>query len=307
MKKIFLVFWVLILLIGVPSVGTGRVVENWGTSKAAGAVAGAGMVQAHELGLGLGQWQELEQDGQDEAIGVEAKAWIGETKDGLVRAESSYAYIEESTTLYSLPENGLAGGESVAVTSLPSTYFCEILGEVAEYSGYYKVGYLDIVGLVKKESVSIVDYTPKYKFASAKIRIAEDVTGVNLRTEPNHKTGSVVYTATGEDKEFIWYGEIVGSIPIQGIDIDRWYYTRLVKGDTTYYGYVYSAYMMADTIPPNVIEPIEDDTDGKGAVDTMPAPLEGVTLYIVIGALSLPAVLIIWLLFRKRPNKAAGS
>jgi len=214
------------------------------------------------------------------------------------RADASFAYIDEDTTLYSLPENGLDGGESVAITNLPATYFCEILSDSNEYTDYYKVGYLDLVGLVKKDSVSIVDYTPKYKFASPKIRIADDVTGINIRNRPDNKNGDIVYTATN-DEDFIYYGDIVGASPTAGID--KWYYTRLIDGDTTYYGYVYSIYVVADTIPPNIVEPEDGNQNNSGSVGDKASALQGTLLYIVIGSLSIPAVLIIWLLFKKRP------
>jgi len=213
----------------------------------------------------------------------------------LADTETTFAHIDSNTSLYQIPSQG---NQLTVMTSLPATYFVEIIGEQGDY---YQVGYLDIVGLVSKDSVTVVDYTPKYKFASPAIRISKDVTGVNIRTAPDDTNSTVIYTATSADTEFIYYGDVKGTSPIFGID--KWYFVRLIDDVNVFHGYVYSAYTIADSIPNNVIE-AEPDDKNDSQNNSKPTLLQGTTLYIFIGALCIPAVLIIFLLFKKHSPKS---
>jgi len=141
--------------------------------------------------------------------------------------------------------------------------------------------------------------------ASPKIRLATDANNVNIRKQPNTDTDNIECVVSTDDTDFIYYGDIVGSAPTA--NITKWYYVRLITGDIVHYGYVYSVYVKADTIFDNIIEEMPNEND-NGDVTNKPTLLEGTTLYIFIAALSIPAVLIIYLLFKKRtPTKKSGD
>ncbi|MCL2599388.1 MAG: hypothetical protein FWD76_05735, partial [Firmicutes bacterium] len=119
------------------------------------------------------------------------------------KPEQQYALMDSDTDLYSNTSD-----EPTVLTGLPASYFVEILEDKGDY---YAVSYLDIVGFVKKESVTLVDYTPKYQFATPRIQLGKDVAGVNIRTSPDTDTGSVVYTVGKTDLDFIYYGKVDGT------------------------------------------------------------------------------------------------
>jgi hypothetical protein len=86
----------------------------------------------------------------------------------------TYALIGNDCVLYA-DEN-----LSNSLFTLPKTYFVQVLGE---NNDIYKVSYLDVVGFVKAESTTIVDYVPLNKFPSSiSCVVSNDGNTVTLRS-----------------------------------------------------------------------------------------------------------------------------
>lgn len=199
-----------------------------------------------------------------------------------------FLFMPAQTTLYS--------SDLTPVVTLPAGYFC-ILSDGEEKAGYTAVMYDDLIGYVKSDAVTAVDYTPVNKYeTNVQFRCDNDGQPVNLRSAPRKSAGIITVlpaTATGHS-----YGAVNGDVLMTGGG-DVWYYVRYdgVRG------YCYYAHISVDPTPPNVIEKEPDEVFDE-PTSTPPAEDEtqGLPRYaaiLLIVALCIPVPIIMFYLFRK--------
>lgn len=219
----------------------------------------------------------------------------------------TYGILTDGATLYSNSAEGYK-----AVTSLPKDYFVVLLGE-ENTEGYFSVSYLDVTGFVKSDKVVKVDYEPKYKYAeNNSLTLTNDGQEINVRSAPDHAADNVIKELS-EGTKLYYYGTVSGSAQVAALG-DAWYYVRFSDGDEIRRGYVYSLYVVADPIPPNVIEkaeqqsadsPSEDEENPSPVIEKDPGDftLDRTGEIIIIVSLCLPVIVIMYLLFRQPPGK----
>lgn len=209
--------------------------------------------------------------------------------NGKATAENAklvYAEILNGCVLYS--DDGL----TTPVTVLPQTYFVTI---IESRDDCLRVTYKNVDGYVSADSVSLVDFTPKTKFASAKLKLLNDGGTVNVRSEPDHTSANVI-ARLSDGASLYYYGTIPGTIQNEVIG-DEWFCVELESGR----GYVYSMYAQAEPIKQNVIE-VEPEPD---VPDPLPeSTATGTGEYFFIAALCLPVIILMYLLFKNDSNSA---
>lgn len=198
----------------------------------------------------------------------------------------SYALMSVGTTLYT---------ETLTpIVTLPPTYFIGIVDEAKTANGMYHVVYNDIDGYVYASEVEVVDYTPKYKYeTTVTFTVNNDGQSANLRSEPNHLAASIL-TVLPSGASGYCYGEVIGTSLITAFG-GLWYYVRI--GD--YRGYIYGAHATVTTTPENTIE--AEVTIAPGTDDTEEV-LPDTFAIILILLMCVPAVGVMYLIFKKRPT-----
>ncbi|MBR2970200.1 MAG: hypothetical protein IKC48_00140 [Clostridia bacterium] len=201
----------------------------------------------------------------------------------LAQTPFSYGYMPSPTTLYADPEC------SVAITTLPQTYFVIILGE---NEGVYHVSYRDVSGYAT--GIEAVDYEPKTKHAQSSFTTCNDGYPVKLRLYPSADSEVLCEIPDGEGGYY--YGDASGSPLIEQVG-DKWYYVSYGKQPTL--GYVYSSQVSVSEFSPNVVEKIEREESEEAS-----SPLSDDTDFVLIALLCVPAVLIIYLAFRDKTRSS---
>ncbi len=201
-----------------------------------------------------------------------------------------YALLPEDTVLYAAAADGY-----VPMFTMPRTYFVILLS--ADKNGYTSASWLDVTGFVETAKVEAVDYTPVTKYPTRNLTAANDRNPVNIRSAPDHTADNII-GAIPDGASAAVYGETTGSELIPQVG-GLWYYVRYTENDRSVYGYVYSAQVAAEPVTENVIEretpaaadPVEEDGE-LGASAKIG----------VIAALTVPAVIVMLLIFRPAPK-----
>lgn len=209
-----------------------------------------------------------------------------------------YAQILAGTTLYSKLDDTYT-----AITTLPETYFVIVAEKSSDKT---KVLYSDLEGYVDDDKLNYVDYEPVNKYATAKLSFSEDsgIPYVNIYSKPNANLS--ISTKLGDLQSSIkidYYGTVEGA-SIDDTNNKTWYYVKFTTQDTVTYGYIHKyTYIKAVPISANVVlkemvkkEPSSTSTLADFDPDT-------VLTIILILALCIPAVLIMFYLFKKPDKK----
>ena len=201
----------------------------------------------------------------------------------------------EQVYLYKTPTNN--NSASNIFFELPKTYFVELL---SKEENFYQARYLDVVGYVKKDSVQAVEQTPINPFLSnINFRVYAELSE-QLRSSPGIDSNSNLITAIPHlNKSLTYYGKIPGQCLIEG-RTNVWYYCKF-SADKDYYGYVYSDFCdEMNPIPSNTeeIKYINNPTfePVKTQINTIPEDSNAVS--IIVGVLSIPAIIFLFLLLR---------
>lgn len=190
-----------------------------------------------------------------------------------------YGILKDDAVLYS------DAGLSRAITTLPSSYFVILIG----FNGSaYRVSYLDIDGYLSAAAIEPVDYEPKYKYASAGFTVTNDGQSANVRSSPDHTQNNIVTTLESGARG-LYYGTVKGTSLIPEVG-DLWYYVRY-SSEPYLYGYIYKSQITAETIPANIIERVEPPAEPQEPTDFVS--------YIIIAALTIPALVIMLFVFKK--------
>ena len=213
-------------------------------------------------------------------------------------ADVRYCRILDGAVLY----RNQTDGDAVANVffPLPKDYFVE---HVSDSGAYYFVRYADLSGYVPRNAVEQVSYKPKYAYPSEqRLSLNTDGNPLNVRSLPKASTDFLIDSIPASVTQIGYYNALSGESVIPGID--EWYYVYYTSGDSVKRGYVYGGYVRVSAGIP-AADPLAIDED---ALPTSGTPADtrlftdNVLRLLVIIALAIPALFIIYLLFRKQPK-----
>lgn len=215
--------------------------------------------------------------------------------------QTYYAQISNNQSyLYAEPQNT----DSAKMFILPQTYFVELLSSHDE--SFYSARYNDIYGYVLKTQVKPVKNIPTTPFlTNINFRIFVPG-GADLRSSPyNNGTLNLVYSIPFLDNNIAYYGQVQGEEVISKKG-NIWYFCKYYNDNLSYNGYVYAPLCdCLSTITNNteIVEFLDPSqlTFKEDILDTSGEVFEGLsqtTTTIIIIAISLPCLLLIYLLFK---------
>ncbi len=210
--------------------------------------------------------------------------------------EQYYAKIQtDSVYLYTQPNQS----NEFRLFRLPTSYFVLLTAEAN--NEFYSCKYGDVTGYVKKEEVTAMNGTPVSPYANfANFRVFA-LDGLEMRSSP-YKTPLNVLTEVGYlEDNLIYYGSIEGDqlIPKKS---NTWYYCKYISENENYFGYLYSTFCDELTEIPLNMETFSK-VEGELFPITIPekkpsSELSGTAKTLIIVGVSLPCVLILYLLIK---------
>lgn len=212
------------------------------------------------------------------------------------KKQSYYAKIEgDQTFFYSDPIDQ----DSSKMFILPQSYFV-YLTDIAN-DDFFKAQYKDLYGFVKKQEVTVMNGSPKTPFASVSFTIANPE-GLALYASPSFTNSTQLARVDYLTIISTYYGIMPGeNIP----DLDNsWYYCKINKDQTDIFGYAYSYFCYKiSSIPTNteifeiINQPVFESTPSTSQ------PLSEVAMAFIVIGVSLPCLLIIYLLIKPSMKK----
>lgn len=181
---------------------------------------------------------------------------------------------------------------------LPKTYFVEL---TAKHGDFYEARYQDFKGYVKKDSVQAIEGTPINPFlTNISFRVYAELSQ-NMRSSPTTQssTSNLITTIPNLTKNITYIAKVQGECLIEG-RTDIWYYCKYTSTQD-YYGYVYSDF--CDEMP-KITENTEEVTyitNPTFEIYTPPTntiPITSNAVGIVIGILSIPALIFVFLIMK---------
>lgn len=223
-------------------------------------------------------------------------------------SQTYFAQITNNQTyIYQSPEKS----DASKIFLLPQTYFVELLDSHDE--SFYSARYDDIYGYVLKTQVKPVKNIPAIPFLqNINFRIFVPG-GADLRSTPyNNGTINLVYSVPFLDNNIAYYGTIQGEEVISKKG-NIWYFCKYYTDNLSYTGYIYSPLCDCLTTIPNNTESVEflepNELHFKeDIIQSSGEAFEGLsqtTTTIIIIAISLPCLLLIYLLFK--PTRMAQA
>lgn len=197
-----------------------------------------------------------------------------------------YAKINQSEVyFYSQPIDS----SDYQLFSIPESYFVLLLDN--ENQDFYYAQYDDLFGYVKKTQVVAMDGTPSMPYPTLYYRIFA-LDGMHMYSSPYLQEQYEVAYIPYLTESIIFYGYAKGdSIPGKS---NLWYYSKL---DNNEYGYVYSVFCDNLTILENTeVFSIIDNPDFTSANN--PQSLSSVAMTFIIIGVSLPCIVVIYLLIK---------
>lgn len=181
---------------------------------------------------------------------------------------------------------------------LPKTYFVELL---SKHGDFYEARYLDLFGYVKKDCVQAVSSTPSKPFLEdVNFRVyAELSQSLWSSPYPNLSSTNLVTTLPNLTKNLNYYGTIQGESLIEG-RTNIWYFCKY-SAEADYYGYIYSDFcdeMTAINQNNENISFITNPTFETNIQQPKSIPTNNNSVGIIIGILSIPALIFVFLLLK---------
>ena len=198
---------------------------------------------------------------------------------------------------------------------IPQTYFVEILSKVSDE--FFEAQYLGIRGYVRKSDIDFVAGTPQNPFADKISFRVFAQNGLNLRSSPKESEGIAnrLTTIPFLETNLQYIGMIEGEEAISNRG-NIWYYCNYFRMDETLTGYVYAGYcdMLTNIVQnteqlPVIPEPNFEQTSiknqtsdiGDGSLNKLSKRAQ----ILIIVSVSLPALIILYLLFK--PTKIVAN
>ena len=200
--------------------------------------------------------------------------------------------VETNVMLYDAP-NGRQ------ITSLPQTYFAHVTGTVGDF---FNVIFYDLTGFIRQNAVTKVDFEPITKFATGNLSVMRGGT-VPIFSRPTHLEASAIfYTPRGASH--IFYGTISGSIPYRTEEGYTWYFIRFLNSSgQNEWGYVHSSNVNSSVIPPNDVQKVMIYAPEEPIFTPPEFNFPPYLTVVFIVALCIPAILVMFLIFKK-PKKS---
>ena len=206
--------------------------------------------------------------------------------------EQPFIHFEHSTAVLYESHNGFMR----PVTTLPQSYFAQV---VAQNADFFEVIYYDLRGFVRRDAAVLVSYQPVNIFGTGRLIISGDVVAVNIRSRPDHLVAHNIVGQAPHGAELLFYGTIEGTSPDPRLG-STWYFVRFTQQNgTVAHGYIYSASVTSMPIPQNVIEWVMVYAPNEPVITPPAIDFPPYLTAIFIITLSIPAVLIMILLFKK--------
>jgi len=179
---------------------------------------------------------------------------------------------------------------------LPKTYFVEL---ISQHENFYQARYLNFTGYVKKDSVQAVSNTPINPFLNnITFRVYAELSQ-HMQTSPTDINSENIITKIPYLSNNITYlGKINGESLIQG-RTNVWYFCKYTS-DQDYYGYVYSDFCDEMTSIQANTEDVTFITNPtfEKAPENKTIPITNNAVSIIIGILSIPALIFIFLIIK---------
>lgn len=189
--------------------------------------------------------------------------------------------------------------------ALPETYFVHLLGTADDSQAFYLARFKNLTGYVQKSDVEVVKGIPLAPYPEDMSFRVFVPGGTDLRSTPDASSpfniiASIPYMTTN----LVYYGTQKGD-EVTTQRGDEWYYCRYLTPQGEYTGYVYAGYCdLLPTLTPNTetSEPLGEEIFQPTASQqppTRPTPTlsKGVQIIVIVG-ISIPCILIIYLLFK---------
>lgn len=173
---------------------------------------------------------------------------------------------------------------------LENTYFVEIVGETEDA---YRVNYNGIGGYVKHTAVRKVDGIPTTPYPSD-IRLLTYNKNCYLRLTPESNENNKISILPANCESLKYIGKTIGET-VEDFGKDTWYYVEYLNVK----GYIYSSYVSSiSSIFPNG-EKLSFIEDTPKIIN----PLTNTECIIIVVCLTLPTLLILYIMFRKPRKK----
>ncbi|MCL2847572.1 MAG: SH3 domain-containing protein [Firmicutes bacterium] len=207
--------------------------------------------------------------------------------------QQPFVWFEHSSVMLYTRENNVF----VEKVLLPQTYFAEVTGEDGEF---YSVIYYDLNGFIRKNAVTKVDFKPVTAFATSTLTATAvgDVSSINIRSRPN--SISTIIGSAPVNSTLTFYGILSDNSPEGTNTTTSWYFVKFTNpNNQTAFGYIYSANAISNPIPNNNIQKVMTYVDPPPIFSpgTISFPPYITVIFIIV--LSIPAVLIMLILFKK--------
>lgn len=183
---------------------------------------------------------------------------------------------------------------------LPNTYYAEITGMDETF---YFVTFNGVAGRVEKSEVTTVGYHTKADGTMRDMKVDEafsEFPSINLKSRPDLSSTNLVAMPTTANFTF------VGRFPLEK---ELWYAVRFDQ----YFGYIRASrtnvkdVTFDDFVPqeaPVIANPVEDPNGNAPSVSDGSSSATTLKIVLVVG-LIVPAVLIVFLIFKPRGDRAA--
>lgn len=197
---------------------------------------------------------------------------------------------------------------------IPQTYFVEVFSKTGDF---FEAEYLGTRGYVRRGDVEFVSGTPQTPYASKISFRVFAQNGLNLRSSPKESEGIAnrITTIPFLETNLQYIGMIEGEEAISNRG-NVWYYCNYYCMNETLTGYIYAGYCdMLSSITQNtetlpvISEPSFEQLTVKDEVSNIDdggiSNLSKRSQILIIVAVSLPALIILYLLFK--PTKIVAS
>lgn len=200
-----------------------------------------------------------------------------------------YAKIEnDDVFMFSAPQNN----EKNKLFCLPSSYFVKLIDEADE--NFYYCYYKDQKGYVKKSDVSPMKGIPSKPYLEGLFRTFS-LEGLGLYSSPHVEQNNLLATIPYLTDDLIFYGSLLGQEVIPD-KTKEWYYCKYNSANGIC-GYVYSVF--CDKVP-SFVENTErfEKIEQPFSQNKSPKPLSSVAMGFIIIGVSIPCLVVIFLLLK---------
>jgi len=181
---------------------------------------------------------------------------------------------------------------------VPKTYFVQLL---SENDNFYEAKYQNFIGYVKKDSVQAVAGTPNQPFLNnISFRVYSELSQ-NIWSQPTTQNNSqTIIKIPNLTKNISYIGKVNGQCLIEG-RTNIWFFCKYTNANKDYFGYVYSDFCDEMTNFNDNTEELNYISNPTFEVNTQitnSIPQNNNSVGIIIGIISIPAIIFVFMLMR---------